>query len=62
LGVNIDYKFATLYLFSSNRYLSSFSIVGKFGMSYMNLEEDYPVTRGKGLDVFMALGLGVYLW
>lgn len=62
IGANVDFKFGTAYLFLSNSKLTSFSIVGKFGLSYMDLENSAPVTRGSGFDAFFAIGLGIYFW
>lgn len=62
LGVNVDYKFGTAYLFGSNSKFTSFSVVGKFGLSQLDLEEGYPVTQGSGFGAFFAIGFGVYFW
>ena len=62
VGANVDFKFATSYFLLSKSKLTSFAIVSKFGLSYMNLEADAPITRGSGFDAFFAIGLGVYFW
>ncbi len=62
LGTNVDFKFATAYLFFSSSNLVSFSIVGKFRLSYLDLSAGEPLVRGTGLDAFFAIGLGVYFW
>ena len=60
LAANVDFKFATLYLFTSNRKFFSPSIVGKFGISYISFEDTF--VRGSGVSPFFSLGLGMYLW
>ena len=60
LGANIDFKYATTYLFSSDMIFSSFSLVGRFGISSINL--DGEVINGSGYMAFFSLGLGLYLW
>lgn len=62
IGANVDFKFGTAYLFLSNSKLVSFSIVGKVGLSYLDLSDGEPLVRGSGLDAFLAIGLGVYFW
>jgi hypothetical protein len=39
---------------------SSFSLVGRFGVSNINLDGD--VISGSGYMAFFSLGLGFYLW
>ena len=46
LGANVDLKFATTYFFSSDMTFSSFSLVGRFGVSSINLDGD--VISGSG--------------
>ena len=60
LGANVDLKFATTYFFSSDMTFSSFSLVGRFGVSSINLDGD--VINGSGYMMFFSLGLGFYLW
>ncbi|MCQ2096828.1 MAG: hypothetical protein MJY87_02660 [Fibrobacter sp.] len=60
LGVNIDFKFITAYFLTSSSKLSSFSVVGKFGVSTTDIDTD--VAKGEGYEAFFALGLGIYLW
>lgn len=60
LAVNVDYKFGTAYLFFSSSKFASFSLVGKFGISYMEFEDTF--VNGSGVTPFFALGLGMYLW
>lgn len=60
LGANVDLKFATTYFFSSDMTFSSFSLVGRFGVSSINLDGD--VISGSGYMAFFSLGLGFYLW
>jgi hypothetical protein len=60
LAVNVDFKFATLYLFTSNKKFFSPSIVGKFGISYISFEDTF--VNGSGVSPFFSLGLGMYLW
>jgi len=60
LAVNVDFKFATLFLFSSSSKFFSPSIVGKFGVSYINFEDTF--VYGSGVSPFFSLGLGMYLW
>jgi hypothetical protein len=58
--VNVDYKFLTTYLFTSNNKFFSMSLVGKFGASYIDAE-GYAV-EGSGVSPFFNLGLGVSFW
>lgn len=60
LGVNVDFKFITAYFLASSSKLSSLSVVGKFGVSSMDI--DTNVAKGEGYEAFFALGLGIYLW
>lgn len=60
LAVNVDYKFLTTYLFTSNNKFFSMSLVGKFGASYIDAE-GYAV-EGSGVSPFFNLGLGVSFW
>ncbi|MBO7062418.1 MAG: hypothetical protein J6W54_15210 [Fibrobacter sp.] len=60
-AVNVDYKFGTPYFFGSRSKLTSFSISGKFGVSYINLE-DSDHFSGSGVSFFFDIGLGIYLW
>ena len=60
LGANVDLKFATTYFFSSDMTFSSFSLVGRFGVSSISLDGD--VISGSGYMAFFSLGLGFYLW
>lgn len=60
LAVNVDFKFATLYLFTSNKKFFSPSIVGKFGVSYISFDDSF--VQGSGVTPFFSLGLGILLW
>src|SRR5574344_2897110 len=60
LGANVDFKFITAYFLFSDKKLTSCSFVGKFGISYMDIDDDFA--KGKGLDGFANLGLGIYFW
>lgn len=60
LAVNVDYKFGTAYFLFSNSMFTSFSLVGKFGISYMEFDDTF--VKGSGVTPFFALGLGLYLW
>ncbi|WP_163438951.1 hypothetical protein [Fibrobacter succinogenes] len=60
LAVNVDYKFGTAYFLLSNSMLTSFSLVGKFGISYMEFDDTF--VKGSGVTPFFAFGLGLYLW
>jgi hypothetical protein len=60
LGGNVDLKYATTYFFSSDMIFSSFSLVGRFGVSSINL--DGEAINGSGYMAFFSLGLGFYLW
>ena len=59
-AVNVDYKFGTAYLFLSDKKLVSFSLIGKFGASYIDFKNKYA--SGSGVSPFFSLGLGVYFW
>lgn len=59
-GVNVDLKFLTTYLFRANDVLSSFSLVGKFGFAYADINNDRA--WGKGVSMFYRIGLGFYIW
>lgn len=60
LAVNVDFKFATMNLFNIYNKLASFSLVGKFGASYIQIDDGY--VNGDGLSLFFAIGLGAYFW
>lgn len=60
LAVNVDYKFGTPYLFLSDRKLVSFAVIGKFGLSYLNMNNFYA--KGSGVVGFAHIALGVYFW
>lgn len=60
LAVNVDYKFGTAYFLFSNSMFTSFSLVGKFGISYMEFDDTF--LKGSGVTPFFAFGLGLYLW
>ncbi len=60
LGANLDFKFITAYFLFSDKKLTSFSVVGKFGISYMDIDDNFA--KGKGVDGFVNLGLGIYFW
>ena len=59
-GVNVDFKFVTAYFFLSNEKLTSFSLVGKFGVTYADINNE--LAWGEGVSLFYGLGLGVYFW
>ena len=59
-GVNVDLKFLTTYLFRANDVLSSFSLVGKFGFAYADINNDRA--WGEGVSMFYRIGLGFYIW
>lgn len=60
LAANVDFKFLTTYLFSSNSKFFSMTLTGKFGITYM--EFDDTLVNGSGVTPFFALGLGILLW
>lgn len=60
MAVDIDFKFATLYLPNSYNKFASFSIVNKFGLTY--LEIDGAHAKGSGISRYYQLGLGISLW
>ena len=60
LAVNVDFKFATMNLFNIYNKLASFSLVGKFGASYIQINDEY--VNGDGISLFFAIGLGSYFW
>ena len=60
LGTNVDFKFATTYFLFSDSKLTSFAVVGRFGISSNDLDGD--VIKGSGYSAFFSLGLGIYLW
>ena len=60
LAVNVDFKFLTTYLFSSNSKFFSMMLTGKFGITYM--EFDDTIVKGSGATPFFALGFGLLLW
>ncbi len=60
IAANVDFKFITSYLFLSSSKLSSFSLVGKFGGSYLDIDND--LAKGSGFEGFVSLGLGIFFW
>ena len=60
VGANFDWKFATSYFLLSNSTLTSFSVVGRVGISNMTIDCD--VAKGEGYMVFFSIGLGFYMW
>lgn len=60
LAVNVDFKFATMNFFNAYNKLASFSLVGKFGASFIQIKDEY--VDGDGISLFFALGLGAYFW
>ena len=60
LAVDADFKFATAYFLLSDSKLTSFALVSKFGMSFIDVEDDY--FKGSGITLFFHIGLGVYFW
>lgn len=60
LAVNVDFKFVTAFLFTSNNKFFSMSLVGKFGVSYIEAE-GYAV-NGSGVTPFCNFGLGFHFW
>ena len=60
VGANFDFKFGTTYFLLSDSKLTSFSLVGRVGISNMSIDCD--VAKGDGYMVFFSLGLGIYLW
>lgn len=60
LGANVDFKFATTYLFASDSKLTSFAVAGRFGLSSIDLNGE--VVKGSGYSLFFSLGLGIYFW
>lgn len=60
LAVNVDFKFITAFLFTSNNKFFSMSVVGKFGASY--IDADGYAVSGSGVSPFFNLGLGVSFW
>ena len=60
VGANVDFKFLTTYLFFSNEKLFSFSLVGKAGFAYVDIDNE--LAWGEGVAGFFGLGLGVYFW
>lgn len=59
-GANVDFKFATTYFLFSDSMLTSFAVVGRFGISSIELNGE--VIKGSGYSAFFSLGLGIYLW
>ena len=59
-GTNIDLKFATTYFLLSDTKLTSFALVGRFGISTIDLQGE--VVKGDGYMAFVAAGIGVYFW
>lgn len=59
-GVDVDFKFLTTYLFFSNEKLFSFSLAGKVGFAYVDINNE--LAWGEGVSLFFGLGLGVYFW
>lgn len=59
-GVNVDLKVITAYMFHSIEKLFSFSLVGKAGFAYVDINNAYA--WGEGVTLFFGLGLGVYFW
>ena len=59
-GVDVDFKFLTTYLFFSNEKLFSFSLAGKVGFAYVDINNE--LAWGEGVSLFIGLGLGVYFW
>lgn len=60
LGVNVDFKFLTTFLFTSDSKLSSFSLVGQFGISYLDVDDVF--NKDSGVAGFFGIGLGIYFW
>ena len=60
LGVNLDFKFLTTFLFTSTSKLSSISLVGQFGLSYLDIDDAFNTESG--VSGFFGIGLGVYFW
>jgi hypothetical protein len=60
LAMDVDFKFASPYLFASNSYLASFCISAKFGLTYLDMDNKYA--KGKGVTGFFDFGFGIYLW
>lgn len=58
-AADIDYKFATPHLFSSNKFVS-FAVASRVGLSYIDIDNEFA--RGKGVSGFFCIGLGVYFW
>jgi hypothetical protein len=60
LAVNVDFKCLTAFLFTSNNKFFSLSLVGKFGVSYIDASGDF--VEGSGVSPFFNLGLGFHFW
>jgi hypothetical protein len=60
LGVNLDVKLGTPYLFLSDRKLVTFAVVTKVGLSYVNVDNRFA--KGSGVSLFANIGFGVYFW
>ena len=60
LGANVDLKFATTYFLFSDSVLTSFAVVGRFGISSNEFKGE--VIKGSGYTAFFNLGLGIYFW
>lgn len=60
LGASIDYKFGTPYFLLSDKKLVSFALVGKFGLSYLSMDNRYA--HDSGINGFGSLSLGVFFW
>lgn len=60
LGVNLDVKLGTPYLFLSDRKLVTFAVVTKMGLSYVNVDNRFA--KGSGVSLFANIGFGVYFW
>ena len=59
-AVNVDFKFGTPYFLFSSSTLTSFSVVSKFGISFVEVNDD--VVSGSGVSLFFDIGLGIYFW
>lgn len=59
-ATNVDFKFATPFLLFSSSKLISLALVGKFGVSYIDIDNE--LAKGSGFDGFFNLGFGIYFW
>lgn len=59
-AVKFELKFATTYFGYSIQKLTSFCVVGKIGMAYTEIDNEF--SNGDGFSTFFGLGLGVYFW